>query len=151
MRSPLMLSLTLFVSVAAAQTPSAQPIVNAVENNFSYIMPGFPNYGIAQGSIFVIFGTNLATTSSGLQSVPLQTTLDGVSVQISVGGAATQALLYYVMPNQIAGVLPSATPFGSGQLTVTVNGQASSPAPITVVQSVFGIAPAAGSGGLSPN
>ena len=31
-------------------------------------------------------------------------------MQISVGGAVTQALLYYVTPAQIAGVLPSATP-----------------------------------------
>lgn len=102
-------------------------------------MAGLPNYGIAQGSIFVIFGTNLANASSGLQAAPLQTTLDGVSVQITVGGSTTQALLYYVMPNQIAGVLLSSTPVGSGQIIVTNNGQASSPSPITVVQSVFGI------------
>jgi uncharacterized protein (TIGR03437 family) len=103
-------------------------------------LPGLPNYGIAQGSIFVIFGTNLANTSTGLQAAPLQTDLDGVSVQITVGGSTTQALLYYVMPNQIAGLIPSSTPAGSGQIIVANNGQASSPSPITVVQSVFGIA-----------
>jgi uncharacterized protein (TIGR03437 family) len=137
MRSPLFL--TLLAAAFAAPALTAQPVVNAVENNFSYVLPGLPNYGIAQGSIFVVFGTNLAGASSALQSIPLQTSLDGVSVQISVGGAVTQALLYYVMPTQIAGVLPSATPFGTGQITVTVNGQASAPASITVVQSVFGI------------
>ncbi len=139
MRSPVALLLILFVAISAAQATSAQPVVTAVENNFSYTLPGLPNYGIAQGSIFVIFGTNLASASSGLQALPLQTTVDGVSVQISVGGAVTQALLYYVMPNQLAGVLPSATLFGTGQITVTNGSQSSAPAPITVVQSVFGI------------
>jgi uncharacterized protein (TIGR03437 family) len=80
------------------------------------------------------------TPQRGLQAIPLQTDLDGVSVRVTVGGSTTQALLYYVMPNQIAGVLPSSTPAGSGQIIVTNNGQASSPSPITVVQSVFGIA-----------
>jgi uncharacterized protein (TIGR03437 family) len=125
---------------AAAGMAVAQPVINAVENNFSYILPGLPNYGIAQGSIFVIFGANLAGTSSPLQAAPLQTQLDGVSVQITVAGSTTQALLYYVMPNQIGGVLPSVTPTGTGQITVTDNGQVSSSAPITVVQSAFGIA-----------
>ena len=118
----------------------AQPVVNAVENNYSYVLPGLPNYGIAQGSIFVIFGSNLAAVASGFQGVPLKTTLDGVSVQFVVQGATTQALLYYVMPNQIAGILPSATPVGTGTVVVTSGGQSSAPAPIAVVQSAIGIA-----------
>jgi uncharacterized protein (TIGR03437 family) len=118
----------------------AQPVVNAVANNYSYVLAGLPNYGIAQGSIFVIFGSNLAAASSGLQGVPLKTTLDGVSVQFSVPGATTQALLYYVMPNQIGGILPSATPAGTGTVVVTSGGQSSAPTPITVVQSAIGIA-----------
>ena len=103
MRSPFSVLLPLFAALCAAQTAPAPPTIGAVENNFSYTLPGLPNYGIAQGSIFVIFGTNLANASSGLQSAPLQTTLDGVSVHVTVGGSTTQALLYYVMPNQIAG------------------------------------------------
>jgi uncharacterized protein (TIGR03437 family) len=140
MRSPLVAILALLPALSAAQSAAPQPVVNAIENNYSFVLPGLPNYGIAQGSIFVIFGANLAPVSSGLQGLPLQTTLDGVSVQFAVGGATTQALLYYVSPNQIGGVLPSATPAGSGQITVTVSGQAGDPAPITVVQSAFGIA-----------
>lgn len=126
MRLPIVSSVAVFAAFALAQTP----VVNAVVNNFSYTPPGLPNYGIAQGSILVIFGANLAAGSSGLQAAPLQTDLDGVSVQVTVGGVTTQAPLYYVMPNQIAGVLPSATPVGSGQVVVTNNGQSSAPAPI---------------------
>src|SRR5690242_19377713 len=98
-----------------------------------------PNYGIAQGSIFDVFGVNLATATSDLQSVPLQKTLSGTSVQITISGVTTQALLYFVSPTQIAGVLPSATPAGTGQLSVTVNGQTGPAAAITVVHSAFGL------------
>ncbi len=140
MRSSL-LAIALFVAPAAWP----QPVVNAVVNTYSYTLPGLPSYGIAQGSIFAIFGANLAATPSNLQALPLRTVVNGVSVQISVGGVTTQAPLYYVLPNQIAGVLPSATPVGTGQITVTLNGQTSAPAPITVVQSAFGIDASPGS------
>ena len=135
-----------FLLAACATVGLAQPIVNAVENNYSYIPAGLPNYGIAQGSIFVIFGSNLAAAPSGLQGLPLKTSISGVSVQFAVQGATTQALLYYVMPNQIAGVLPSATPAGMGTVVVTSNGQSSAPAPITVVESAIGLLTGNGSG-----
>jgi uncharacterized protein (TIGR03437 family) len=141
MRSQFAGLLPLFAAACIAQTASVSPAISAVENNFSYTLPGLPNYGVAQGSIFVIFGANLANTSSGLQRAPLQATLDGVTVQVTAGGFSAPALLYYVSPNQIAGVLPSATPVGTGQIVVTNQGQPGAAAPITVVQSAFGIVP----------
>jgi uncharacterized protein (TIGR03437 family) len=116
-----------------------QPSIGGVTNNYSYIYQGLPNYGIAQGSIFVIFGTGLASAPSGLQSPPLKQSLDGASVQVTVNGTTTQALLYYVSPSQIAGILPSNTPPGAGIVTVTLSGQASTGAPITVVSGAFGV------------
>jgi uncharacterized protein (TIGR03437 family) len=128
-------------ALAALFTPAllAQPKIDRLQNNYSYILPGMPNYGIAQGSIFDIFGSGLATATSALQSVPLPTTLSGTSVSVSVNGATTHAILYFVSASQIAAILPSATPTGSGQITVTVSGQTSAPATITVVQSAFGL------------
>lgn len=123
-----------------------QPVVNAIENNYSYVPPGLPGYGIAQGSIFVIFGSNLAPDSSGLLSAPLKTSVHGVSVQFAVQGATSQALIYYVTPTQIAGILPSATPLGAGTVTVTSGGKSSDPAPLTVVQSAIGLLTLFGSG-----
>lgn len=117
----------------------AQPVIAAVVNNYSLVRSGLPNYGIAQGSIFAIYGNNFGTVSSPLQVAPLKTVLSGISVQIQGSGAAVQAFLYYVTPTQIGGVLPSATPVGNGQITVTIGSQTSAPAPITVVQSAFGI------------
>ena len=118
---------------------STTPTITSLANNYSYVLPGLPHYGIAQGSIFDIFGTNLANTSTGLQSVPLSASLKGVTVTVTVGGAATHPILYYVTPGQIAAILPSATPVGTGTIVVDNNGQSSAPAPIVVVQSAFGI------------
>jgi uncharacterized protein (TIGR03437 family) len=115
-------------------------------NNYSGIKPGLPNYGIAEGSIFSIYGTGLAGTSTGLQSPPLQTTLSGVSVSVTVGGTTKQALLYYVTPTQVGAIMPSSVPVGTGQITVTNNGATSAPAQIVVVQAAFGIMTLNGAG-----
>jgi len=132
---------TVLVGTAAAQTPT----IAGLENNYSYVPPGLPNYGIAQGSIFDIFGSNLANTSTSLQATPV-TPLSGVSVAVTVGGTTKQALLYYVTPSQIAAVLPSTTPVGTGTITVTNNGQTSATSQIIVVQAAFGILTLNGTG-----
>ncbi len=132
--------------LAIAVVCTAQPTVSAVQNNYSYILPGLPNYGIAQGSIFVLYGTNLANTSTALQSAPLKTLLEGVSVSVTVSGQTRAVILYYVTPTQIAGILPSSTPVGTGTITVTNNGRTSPAIPMVVVQSSFGILTLDGSG-----
>lgn len=121
---------------ALGQTP---PNIVAVQNNYSYTLPFAPNYGIAQGSIFIIVGSNLATASTGLQSTyPLPTNLAGVNITVTVNDTVTHPILYYVTPKQIAAILPSLTPVGSGTIAVTNNGLTGT-APIQVVQSAFGI------------
>ncbi len=116
----------------------AQPRIDQVQNNYSYLLPGNPNYGIAEGSIFIIKGSNLANGSTDLQNPPLQTALNGVSANVTVSGTTTKVLLYYITPGQLGGILPSSTPVGTGTITVTNNGQTSAAAPITVVRSAFG-------------
>ncbi len=118
---------------------AAQPSVAAIENNYSYILPGSPNYGIARRSLVTIFGKDLANVSSNPQSFPLTTSISGTSLTVRVDGATTHPILYYVTPGQIAAILPSATPAGVGILTVTNNGAASKPVAIQVVQTEFGI------------
>ena len=124
----------LFAAAASAQAP----VIGGLANNYSYIAAGLPNYGIAQGSIFDIFGTNLAGSSLS-QSVPLKTTLNGVTINVTVGGTTTHPIPYYVTATLIGAILPSATPVGTGTITVTTGAGTSATFPIVVVASAFGI------------
>jgi uncharacterized protein (TIGR03437 family) len=125
----------IFAGSALGQAPT----VGGLLNNYSYTLPGLPNYGIAQGSIFVIYGTNFSSSQIGLQAPPLKTTLNGVTINVTVNGTTTNPLFYYLFPTQIAAVLPSATPVGTGTLTVTTSAGVSTPFPIQVVASAFGL------------
>ena len=139
-----------FLLACLAASALAQPRVDALQNNYSYLLPDNPNYGIARGSIFVIYGRNLANSSTGLQSSStppfLQTLLEGVSARVTVNGVTTSVIWYYVTPNQSGGILPSATPAGDGTIVVTNNGQTSNAAPIRVVDSAFGVLTLNGTG-----
>ncbi len=42
------------------------PVISQLQNNYSYVPPGLPSYGIAEGAIFIIQGRNLANTSTPL-------------------------------------------------------------------------------------
>ena len=97
----------LAVSTGAlfAQTPAVTEILN----NY-----GLTNAGtVAQGCLFIVKGSNLSDQTTELQNVPLQTTLRNVQIRIIVGGTTTFAPLYYVLPQQLAGILPSNTPAGT--------------------------------------
>ena len=103
---------------------------------------GLPGSGIAQGSIFSIYGTGLGPDAAVAASFPLPTTLggaSGTSVAVTVGGTQVSAIMLYAGSDQMNAILPSTTPVGSGTFTVTYNGQISAPAAIQVVASTFGI------------
>ena len=138
------------LAAAVAAVASAQPVVSALENNYSYTLPGLPTYGIAQGSVFDIFGTNIGPSQTpvlpDLSKGPLVTTLNGVSISVTVNGTTVQAIPYYVSAGQIAAILPSNTPVGSGILTVSYNGQTSAATSIQVVASAVGLDTLNGSG-----
>ncbi len=125
----------LFAGATFAQTPT----VGGLLNNYSFTLPGLPNYGIAEGSIFDIYGTNFTAAAAPLQGPPLQSTLNGVTISVTVNGTTTHPLFYYLGPNQIDAVLPSATPVGTGTITVATSAGTSTPFPITVVASAFGL------------
>lgn len=128
---------SIFAGSAFAQTPTIRT-GDGLLNAFSFMNPSLPNYGIARGSIFALFGTDLAPTTLQL-SVPLGTSSNGVSLSVTVNGTTTAPLLYYISSSQINAVLPSATPSGIGTLTVTTPSGTSAPYPITVVESAFGL------------
>ncbi|MBZ5724251.1 MAG: hypothetical protein LAP87_04575 [Acidobacteriia bacterium] len=129
----------LSVTIGTAQTPAIRTDATGVVSNATYAARGLPNSGIAQGSIFAIFGTNLGPAALTQQpSYPLNTTLGGTSVKVTVGGVSKDAIPAYVLATQIGAILPSDTPVGEGTVTVTFNGQTSASHAITVVPNNFG-------------
>ncbi|HTS51013.1 MAG TPA: hypothetical protein VMH05_23870 [Bryobacteraceae bacterium] len=118
------------------------PTITGVLNNYSFTPPGFPNSGIAQGALFIIQGTGLADANAQavLQSSAspgLPDTLNGASVKVTVNGTTTTPVFYYAIATQLALVLPSSTPVGTGQVTATYKGQSAS-FPIQVVKTAMG-------------
>ena len=141
----LLLGTILATGTAAAQTPSIRAVVNAAGG----IVQALPNGGIAQGAIFTVTGSNLGPTTLFVDQNPFTSNrLQGTSVNVTVKGTTVGMLMYYTSAAQVAGLLPSNTPLGSGTATVTYNGVTSAPAPITVVQSNAGIftTPSGGAG-----
>ena len=129
-------------------TALAQPTINAVQNNYSQLPSALPNYAFAQGSIVTIYGNNMAPSVlvSGEFNPALNKILGGVSVKFTVNNSTTEGIPYYVSSTQLAVIIPSATPIGSGTLTVTYNNQSSAAFPIQIVQSAFGILTMNGTG-----
>ncbi len=138
----------LCLSILAAGAALAQaPTITAVENAATNIPPGLPNAGVAQGALFVVKGTNLGPGTLAIATAfPFTTTIGGASIQVTVGGTTVDAIMYYALSAQLAAILPSRTPTGTGTVRVTYNGQSAS-GPITVVQNNIGIFTVDSSGG----
>jgi uncharacterized protein (TIGR03437 family) len=109
---------------------------------------------IAEGSIFVVKGTNLSASGLVEFAFPLPTsctaslcagaTSGEITFAPASGGAGTQAYLVYLYNqsgvNQLAAILPSGVATGNYNVTVTNNGgSTSAPFPVTVVQRKIGL------------
>ena len=127
------------------------PEIGGLQNNYSYLLPVQPNYGIAPGSLFIIRGTDLSnqplTSLQSSQGLGLPTTLNGTSISVTVNGVTVTPAIYYTSPTQVAAVLPSNTPTGTGTITITNAGVTTSLATIHVAQSAIGFDTIDGSGG----
>ncbi|HJT87665.1 MAG TPA: VWA domain-containing protein [Bryobacteraceae bacterium] len=126
---------------ASATGPNIAPggVVNAASNRGG---------GIARGSFFTIYGTNLGPSSQQQATTyPIPDSLAGVTVTLTQGSITRHAYLHFVSATQINGILPSDTPLGTVQLTVGYLGAASLSEPITVVDTAFGIFSASGGSG----
>jgi len=134
--------LSLKFTTFGATAPAGVPTLTAVLNNSSQIPFGYPNYGIAPSSLFIVTGAGLADPgppvlqSSQGPGIPLS--LNGCSITVVVNGVTVHPGLYYTSPTQIAAVLPAATPVGNGALTVTYRGSSSVPIAIQVVAAAVG-------------
>lgn len=116
---------------------AAGGIVNAASN-----APIGTEGGIAQGSFITIYGTNIGpATGISASNLPLASSLGGVTVSVTPVNANARLVAYptYVSAGQINAIVPSNTPVGLDNVTITFNGVASQSAPIQVVGSSFGI------------
>ncbi len=127
------LCLLLIAATAGAQTLTP---VNAA----SYVNPALPNGSIAQGSMFVAFGSGLGPASIEYPNPwPFPTELAGTTIEVTVGSTTKDCFVVYTSAGQIAGILPSDTPIGTGTMTVRYNGAVAGTGPVKVVASSFGI------------
>ncbi len=148
-------SIVLGILLAAGSLKTQALYYLSVVNNYSQIQPGMPNYGIAQGSIFMLGDSGDLADTTASQGVPLQTTLAGVTITVTVGNVMTTAIPYYVSPHQIDAILPSSTPVGEAIIAVTSptisaeNGGRAASISTTVVPSAFGLATVSALAGAS--
>ena len=131
---------SVILFLASASMLVAAPALAGIYNGASWAPPALPNSGIAQGSIFTLTGTGLGPTAlQQAQSYPLPTTqgLAGTAVQVTVGTVTETCIMIYTVSTQVAAILPSATPVGTGTLTLTYQGAKSTIA-IHVLAANFG-------------
>ncbi len=104
-------------ALAHAQVPSVTPggICNAASCA--------ANQTVAPGALISIFGTELASSLSQADSIPLSTSLGGVGVKIN----GTDVPLLFVSTGQINAQLPWTTATGSASVQVTRAGSLSTP------------------------
>jgi uncharacterized protein (TIGR03437 family) len=128
------------VCALLALPAGAAPEIRSILNAASYAPPGMPNSGIARGSIFVVFGTELGPPDlRQAAGFPLPTSLGGTSIRVTVDTTTVDALLVYVWATQVAAILPSGTPEGIGLMEVTYNGRRGQAGAFRVVRSSPGV------------
>ena len=133
------ISFLLALLALPATGHAQQPTVGAAVNAASYAIAGLPGSGIAKGGMFIVFGTNMGPAAiERASSFPLPTNLAGTSIKVTVSGTTTDAIILYTRNDQVAAVMRSNTPAGTGTLTLTYNGSTSAPAAVTVVAASFG-------------
>ena len=103
------------------------------------------NSSIAPGSMFIVKGYFPVADTLRMASLPLATSLDGVSVTVTPasGGEAISAWMVYTAPfsevsgTQIAAILPSTTPPGDYRITLRSGNVVVGPARARVVERKF--------------
>ena len=108
--------------------PSIGP--GGVVNAASYISQGFANYGIARGSLFLVFGNHLGPDTlvqAGSYPLPSSAGLAGTRVLIDAPGYTAEAFMLYTSTLQVAAIMPSNAPEGDATLTVNYGNRISNP------------------------
>jgi uncharacterized protein (TIGR03437 family) len=134
--------ITLVIAAAAAVAYGQDLQIDpaSVSNAASYISPRYPNGGVSHGGMFIVKAApgSGALGACGVKvadAFPIATSMNGTSMKIAMGSSSFDVPMIYVVAcagtDQLAGIVPSSVPPGTGTLTVTYNGKSTS-APIVV-------------------
>lgn len=136
--------------LSQAQGLEAQVTLNSAVNVASYANPVLPNGSLTQGGILIAFGSGMGPAKlQEISAFPLPTNLAGTSITFTVNGTMVNCIMLYTSATQVAAVLPSDTPVGSGTMVLTYNSSASSALNVTVSAHDFGVF-AVNQGGSGP-
>jgi uncharacterized protein (TIGR03437 family) len=122
------LTTLLIMFLALTGLAVAQPSVGGIVNGASFV----PGQAIAPGSLFSIFGTSLAAAPAGADTIPLSTSLGGVTVKFVSGSITADAPLLYLQSNQINAAVPWNLVPGDATVTVTNGSVTSAPATVKI-------------------
>ena len=117
-------------------------MLESISNGASNVLPGTTTAQLAQGAIFVIKGNALGPSTlfeAPSAQIFQSATVDNTSVTVTVGQTTVNALMYYTSSGQVAALLPSNTPLGTGSFTVIYNGVSSAPMNHAIVASNLGL------------
>jgi uncharacterized protein (TIGR03437 family) len=122
---------TINTSGATTPTPTITAVQDAAANTPT----------VAEGSIFIVKGTNLSASGFNELSPPYPTSSAGIQIAFTPASGGTPTLAYLIYSynengtNQLAAILPSTVAAGNYNVTVTNNnGVVTAPFPTTVVQ-----------------
>jgi uncharacterized protein (TIGR03437 family) len=136
----------LCIASASLYAQPPQIYYRGVVNAAHFLPQGLAQGAIARGSVFSIFGARLGPATSPGLSFPLQSTLGGTSVKVTLGTTSVDAIPVFVSPGQVNAIMPSNAPIGTATITVTFNGREGTVAPVRIVSSSFGVYTALGTG-----
>jgi len=129
--------LALLSGAVLAQPPKAMVVLNAAS--------GAPV--VAPDSIASAFGLKIGASTDIALTLPLQTVLNGVSLQMADSAQASSlGLLFYVSPNQINFEIPPSVAVGAATVTVIGGKSSNSTADVTVATVAPGLFTANGAG-----
>src|SRR5262249_54045370 len=111
----------VLIPIAAVTTTGPRITPRKVVSAAGYV-PLSAGSGLAQGSYIYIGGCGLGSTDGKSSSLPYTTSFNGASVTVTpASGSSLQAYITYADAGQINAILPSTTPLGDANVTVTYN------------------------------
>ena len=137
-----MLALGFGLSLAEAAPPEIASLGVRNAASFGFARSGG---GIAPGSIFVVFGAGLGPETPLQGTIPYPSSLpdDSTGTRVVIhsleSDTTVAAYLLYTSASQVMAILPSETPLGQAEVTVTFEGETSEPQELNILPRAIGI------------